>query len=143
MRGVSGLAVAPLNAADWKLLRFILVGTCSAAIYFSLVWLLLETTSLSMFSSSVIGYSLVVGATYLAQRNWTFRSSAPYGQSLLKYLGVQLLCMLVTAALSQLFASLLNLVPLHASLLSTAITSVISFVLSLFWVFAELQRPEA
>ena len=85
----------------------------------------------------LIGYVLVVGATYLAQRNWTFRSNAPHGRSLARYIAVQLLCMLVTACLSQFFMTLLSLVPLHASLLSTAITSVISFVLSLYWVFGE------
>ena len=124
------------DATHWKFMRFAIVGASSAAIYFFIVWYLLESTSLSMFSSSLIGYVLVVGATYLAQRNWTFRSKAPFGQSLAKYVGVQVLCMLITAGLSQFFATLLSLVPLHASLLSTLITSLISFVLNLFWVFA-------
>lgn len=129
-----------INATHWKFARFIVVGASSAAIYFFIVWNLLERTSLSMFSSSLIGYILVVGATYVAQRNWTFRSNAPHGRSLAKYIAVQLLCMLVTAGLSQFFTSLLSLVPIHASLLSTVFTSLISFVLSLLWVFGDSRQ---
>ena len=104
-----------------RALRFVIVGASSSGLYFLSVWLLLEYTAISMLWSSALSYSALVGLAYLAQRNWTFRSRAPHRQSLTRYLCLQMLCMTLTAIMSQGLVTAFSLGSLIAAITSTII----------------------
>ncbi len=92
------------------------------------------------FWASIIAYGCAFGAAYLGQKIWAFRSTLSHRVSLPRYAALQLGCALFAAAVTELASLFGNYSPLYTSALATVLVSVVSYFVSLLWVFADTDR---
>jgi putative flippase GtrA len=121
--------------------RFLLTGAGMAGFFFVFV-LFLTSSGLAPFTSSFLAYVSALGIGYLAQRNWSFRARHPHAKALPRYLSLQAACALMSGLSAQAATTLLNMPPLPMSILNTAIMGLISYIVSLNWVFPNDQNPK-
>lgn len=81
-----------------RLARFGLVGAAGSVVYFALLWTLVEWVGLSVMASTSIAFVIVVLENYVLHRHWTFRSIAPHGQALPRFLFMSVLGFWVNGA---------------------------------------------
>jgi len=62
-------------------LRFALVGLAGAAMYYALLWSMVELGGMPALLASSLAFALVVAENYLLHRHWTFASRAPHRQA--------------------------------------------------------------
>jgi putative flippase GtrA len=62
-------------------LRFALVGLAGAAVYYALLWSMVELGGVPALAASSLAFALVVAENYLLHRRWTFDSRAPHRQA--------------------------------------------------------------
>lgn len=67
------------------LARFAVVGLSGAAVYYALLWSLVELGGVPPLGASSIAFVLVVGENYLLHRRWTFASRAAHRQALPRF----------------------------------------------------------
>ncbi len=87
-----------------QILRYLITGFCSAAIEFSLLFLLKELIGLSVIASNSIALSIVFWFNFLVNRFWSFKSRMKLG----KQLGMYLLLFLFNLGASDLIMYLLT-----------------------------------
>jgi putative flippase GtrA len=89
------------------------------------------------FTSSVLAYfsALVIG--YLLQRNWSFRGRHSHSAALPRYLALQASCAILSGLGAQIATTYFHMRPLAISILNTLLMALISYVVSLNWVFAD------
>lgn len=121
--------------------RFVIVGGVSSALFLVLAYAL-TVAGLSAFSSSLIAYAISFGVAYVGQRAWTFGSRHAHGHALPRYLILQVLCALSTAAVAEALVDLLATSAWTMSILTTIFAGVVSYVVSWLWVFPDSHdRP--
>jgi putative flippase GtrA len=84
---------------------------------------------------SVFCYAVLILPVYLAHRRFTFGSDAPHRQALPRYAGVQMASLLLASLFSYVVYGVLQLPTLPASLIVTALTSAVSFLILKLWAF--------
>lgn len=119
------------------LLRFVIVGSLTAAIYFTVLILLSWGTNLSNSLSGAIAFIFAIIPNYFLQKRATFRSSASHGSALPKYLAIVIGGLTINIAILGIGVDWLaiNLFLTHA----VAVASMIlwNFALMRCWVFFE------
>lgn len=125
-----------LRIMSVTLVRFVIVGTSSAAIFFLLSYLQISQGVRPIFAG-IISYALTFGGTYLIHHHWTFESSATHKESLPRYLMLQLMCAGVASAVTEILTMRFSLAPFLSSLFVTVLASSASFAVSKFWVFSK------
>ena len=71
--------------APSMLVRFALVGLSGAAVYYALLWSLVELGGQPALAASSLAFAVVVVENYLLHRHWTFASRAPHRQALPRF----------------------------------------------------------
>jgi putative flippase GtrA len=61
--------------------RFALVGLAGAAMYYALLWSMVELGGVPALGASSLAFVLVVAENYVLHRCWTFSSDAPHRQA--------------------------------------------------------------
>jgi putative flippase GtrA len=61
--------------------RFALVGLAGAAMYYALLWSMVELGGVPALGASSLAFWVVVTENYLLHRRWTFSSQAPHRQA--------------------------------------------------------------
>ncbi len=120
-----------------KLIRFGIIGTACAVLFFAVNYALLNMARLSTAAALVLTYAICFGIGYYLQRNVAFRATLHHRKSLPRYfamhVGGMIFVYLMTVYLSPLFAA----GSFGPSLITTALAGMVSFVISLSWVFRE------
>jgi putative flippase GtrA len=124
------------NLLDKRIVRFVVVGGGAAGSYFVLSYLFVRA-GLPPFVGSAIGYIIAFFCAYLAQRSWTFGGTHAHGDAFPRYLAAQLACAVLAGAVAHIAVFELGAPPSVMAALSTAVSSVASYVLSSRWVFAK------
>lgn len=70
-----GLLTPPLPV------RFALVGLAGAAMYYTLLWSMVELGGVPALGASSLAFAAVVLENYVLHRRWTFSSRAPHRQA--------------------------------------------------------------
>ena len=122
------------------LLRFIVAGGATAALFFALCWAFLAL-GLAPFAGTVLAYAISFGVGYAVQRNWTFRANNPHATAMPRYLLLQAGCALASGAIAQVARERFALTPLAATAVTTAAAGAVSYVVSSSWVFR--RGPQA
>ncbi len=65
--------------------RFALVGLAGAAMYYALLWSMVELAGMPPLGASSLAFALVVAENYVLHRYWTFSSSAPHRRALPRF----------------------------------------------------------
>jgi putative flippase GtrA len=79
-------------------LRFALVGLAGAAMYYALLWSMVELGGVPALLASSLAFALVVAENYLLHRRWTFDSRAPHRQAFPRFVLMALCGAAVNAA---------------------------------------------
>jgi putative flippase GtrA len=79
-------------------LRFALVGLAGAAMYYALLWSMVELGGMPALAASSLAFALVVAENYLLHRRWTFDSRAPHRQAFPRFVLMALCGAAVNAA---------------------------------------------
>jgi len=117
--------------------RFLLAGAALAIFYFNVVFSLVRFASLSPFMSSVLAYVSALGLGYVVQRNWSFRARHSHSKALPRYVLLQAGCAGISGLSAQAATTYFQMPPLVMSVLNTITVSLISFIVSMNWVFPE------
>lgn len=126
---------------DPRLARFALVGAGANVLLFVLSYLF-RTLGVPAFAAAAGGYAIAFVAAYVAQRCWTFASTASHSRLFPRYLAAQIICAALSGLVGHVSAELLALSPFWMSAAVTAIAGLTSYLLSSRWVFAdEIERP--
>jgi putative flippase GtrA len=116
--------------------RFILTGA-GLAIFFFVVSFLLVSIGLVPFASSVLAYVSTLGIGYVIQRNWSFCGRHAHAKALPRYLSLQAGCAVMSGVDAQMATTFFHMPAVTMSILNTVIVSLISYVVSLNWVFPD------
>jgi putative flippase GtrA len=120
--------------------RFVIVGSVSALLFFLLFYVLNQIGDIVPIFASALAYGVTFPLTYVAHRVWTFRSSGPVSRSLPRYLLVQLTCLVLSSLLTQGLYSIVEFKGFAIAGAATVIASGVSFLASRIWVFANAKN---
>jgi putative flippase GtrA len=122
-----------------RVLRFILVGVSSTALYFSLLWVLrnwipniIALTALCYLASMI--YNCVV------QSFFTFRTGRPTTRILVRFGMMHLLALGLNSGLMHGLVSGLGIAMFVAQIAVTLLISMMVFLISKHWVFARQEQ---
>jgi putative flippase GtrA len=132
----------PLSALfERREYRFFLTGAGLAGFFWAINFSLVSI-GLPAFASSMLAYAGAVGVGYVAQRNWSFRARHSHAKALPRYLALQTGCAVMSGLSAQAATTVFDLPPLPMSLSNTILMGLISYVVSLNWVFPDDCEPE-
>lgn len=122
-----------MKALFWQFLRFFMVGASSALVQFSILIGLVEFFSIQPIVASTLGYLGGALINYLLNHYFTFKSSLPHRQALLRF------------TINSLFGLFLNFVMMtfllrhYPYVLSQILTSIVilvwNFLIHRYWTF--------
>lgn len=127
------------TAIRLRAVRFLTVGVAAALLFFALTYALVSM-GMPPFASAVIGYATAFVVAYSAQRSWTFGGGHGHSHALPRYFIVQVGCALGSGLLAHVAAERFQMSPLAMSAITTVAASLVSYVLSSLWVFADHSR---
>jgi putative flippase GtrA len=129
---------ARLQAGDLRdLAAFLLVGGTGAVLFILLSTLMIELrTGLPEWLVSAMCWAILIGPVYLGHRLFSFRSDAPHGRALPRYVAVQVLGLLLAAGFSWLAYAILGLPSFAGAVLVAGLTAGVNFVILKLWAFA-------
>jgi putative flippase GtrA len=120
-----------------QLVRFGLVGTLGAGVYFLSTALLMRYCRWSFVASASTSFVLVVAMNYVLHYSWTFRSKRPHSSAVVRFLGTSVGGMAINSGFLFLGARFATL-PQSVLLLTGACLVVLwNYLVSRFWVFTE------
>ena len=125
---------------DWQTIRFIITGSAGALLYFICSYVLISQFHWPVYLASLSAYATSFGFTYLGQKIWAFRSTAPHTRTVSRYAILQGGCAGFTALFSQLAADHTALSTFAISFIATFVAAGVSYFASSYWVFVD--EPE-
>jgi putative flippase GtrA len=120
-----------------QLVRFLTTGILTNVVNYATFWLLLRGLGIYYVAASVIGFlaGFVVG--FVVNRQWTFEATAANGRpQLIRFFALNAFSLAVNAGTIWLFTAVFHLIPELSQLIAIAISTLINFTGSKFWVFA-------
>lgn len=120
-----------------KMLRFGLVGTACAIVFFFINYMMLNFFGLGVFFSLVITYFSCFFMGYILQKNVAFRSDSRHSRSLPRYAMLHLGGFVFVYFVTEYLARVLPRPDVSAPLAATFFCGLISFFISVSWVFAD------
>jgi putative flippase GtrA len=119
------------------LILFLLVGGTGAVAFIALSSALIELhTGLPEWMVSALCWAALIGPVYLGHRILSFRSSAPHGQALPRYILVQLCGVTLAALFSFLCYRVLGFSSIVGAALVAVFTAGMNFFVLRLWAFA-------
>jgi putative flippase GtrA len=132
------IAVAPARMSlAAAFISFLVYGGIAAAIYVGLTALIIELrTGVPDWIVSSLCYGALIFPVYYVHRRWSFRSTAPHGHALPRYVVVQLCGLALVATFSYVAFETLHLPGIAGATLVMLASALIKFVVLRFWAFA-------
>jgi putative flippase GtrA len=119
-----------------QLLRYGLVGGCSATVHFSIVIFLVEIYHFTPMSANCLAFFAGFQVSYWGHRSWTFAgTTSRHGVALPKLFVVASISLALNQGLFYFFLTIVELPYPVALLVVLTIVPFVTFVLSKFWVF--------
>lgn len=115
--------------------RFVIVGVTTAILYFILFYGMRSLLGWLPLLASAIAYLAGFVFAYLCHNYWTFRSQVSVRHSLPRYSLLQIVCLCLTAGLTQALYFAFEFEEWIVSAISTALAAGMSYVVSTLWVF--------
>ncbi len=126
-----------------QFLRFGLVGIANTGMCLAIVWTLRDGFGVPVWVASIAGYAVAMVQSYLINRFWTFNGpdgggALPAGQQIGRFVIANLLCLGLFTAITSLLEPGAGV--RIASLIAQVPTTLVSFALLRFFVFAGPRR---
>lgn len=115
--------------------RFCAVGLLGAAVYYPVLWALVELVRFSVLAATSIAFILVCVENYILHRVWTFDSYKPHTTAFPRFLFMSLVGFWINWGVMFLGVEKLALHYLLIQAFAIAAVVAWNFILSLYWVF--------
>ena len=122
--------------------RFAAVGVTNTVLSIAVYGLLVHA-GLQYLTASAIAFALGALNSYVLNRRWTFRSSAPRAAELGRFICVQLIGLGTNLASLAVLVGGAHVPRLAAQLLVFPLASLVTFALSRQWAFRDSRRVQA
>lgn len=116
-------------------LRFLVVGTGCALLYFLICYALMATFGVVALVASAVAYLACFWVGYVLQRKVTFRSNRRHADTLVRYAVWHVFGAGAVSVMTSLVGEGFALSPFAVSAVSTGLCGVTSFFVSSRWVF--------
>jgi putative flippase GtrA len=128
--------MASMTKLIFQLGRFGIVGSCAAAVHFSIVIFLVEVMKLGPFKANGIAFLFSFQVSYWGHRRWTFSGTeALHRVALPRLFLVGSTGFFANEGLFYLFYSIAHMPYMLALFCVLSILPLVSFTLGKFWVF--------
>ena len=117
-------------------IRFVVTGGSAALIFVATAFFLRSWTAAPPYVASGAAFLVSFAYAYPMQRSWTFGSRHEHRGTFPRYLAAQVFCLALSALLSQALVATWGAQPFVMASLTAGVVSIVSFVLTRFWVFA-------
>jgi putative flippase GtrA len=114
-------------------IRFLLVGSCSTIISYSIFLIFLRIFGLHYLIANVAGFISSIGFSYYCNQRWTFDSKG--SKSFKKYISFYLGSLVLGSILLRIFVEFFGLIPEIANLLAILVITCVNFLGIKFLVF--------
>ena len=121
-------------ATDDQTVRFLITGCAAAALFYTLSVAFILCGA-PPFGGTVAAYAIAFVASYTVQHRWTFGGQHRHRAALPRYMVSQACCAILSGLIAHTVAAM-GQPAFVISLVSTVATSVTSYGLSRYWVFA-------
>lgn len=122
-------------AAALRLLRFLAVGGSAAGLYVVMSTGLVELLQWRPWAASLLSYGISIPTAYIAQKRFTFASSCGHIVALPRYVALQIVGMIIAAAVAEALSSLSFLTPPLVFLLTVGAVAGITYLVMSRWIF--------
>jgi putative flippase GtrA len=120
-----------------RVIRFGVVGSVGAAIYFLTLWYMVERFNIPVLVATSISFLWVCLQNYVLHYSWTFRSEHAHGVALPKFLVMNILGFCLNWSVMYLGVKRLELNYLLVQVGATAAVVLWNFLVSSLWIFYE------
>jgi putative flippase GtrA len=118
-----------------QLFRFLAVGLLATASHFIVVIALVERWSLDVVSANALAWTVALCVSYKGHHRWTFPGESAHANLFPRYTAVSLTGLALNLATVWLFHHHLSAHYLVATTFGVALSVLVTFMLSRFWVF--------
>ncbi len=126
----------------WQLVRFVMVGSATFCLNFSLVWLFYGKVGLDYRIAVSCAYFITIIAHFLLNRSFTYsRRDGSVAPDSLRYCTMLLANYAITLGVTTATVELLGLTPYYGVVFSACTTATSSFLLMKHFVFARTKVP--
>lgn len=135
LRTLDHPALRPSALRD--LATFMFVGGAGAILFVALSSLVIElNTGIPDWVVSAACWAALIVPVYLLHRSVSFRSDAPHGQALPRYVGVQLVGVALSGLFSYVAHTRLGMPSVVGGFVVAALTAAVNYVVLRTWAFA-------
>ncbi|MDB5586761.1 MAG: hypothetical protein JWP26_1731 [Devosia sp.] len=120
-----------------QLAAFVAIGAAGAAGFVALSSLASHVVGSESSWVNALCYAALIGPVYLAHRRFSFQSELPHSHALPRYIGVQLMALVLVTLFSFVVYGVLGMTSVVAATLVIALTSGLNFVVLRGWAFAQ------
>jgi putative flippase GtrA len=130
---------APVEAPSMlgQLAAFLAIGAAGAGAFVALSSTAGHITGNEGWTLNALCYAVLIGPVYLAHRRFSFQSDLPHSHALPRYIGVQVMALVLVAMFSWLVYRVFGMTSVGASSLVIVLTSGLNFMLLRGWAFAK------
>ena len=121
--------------------RFLVVGAISTSVHYAVLIAAVELLKWTAVVGSGCGFSIGAVVSYLMNRSYTFRSDAPHGTAVIRFIAVLAVGLGLNLLLMQLFTVRLGWPYLIAQMLTTGLVLFWHFAGNALWSFTHPAGP--
>ena len=118
--------------------RFVIAGGGAAVLFYTATFSLLRL-DVPPFPAVLSAYVVAIVVSYTVQHRWTFGGEHAHARSFPRYVAAQAASALLTSLVARALGGGFDLPPAILSGCTTLFGSALSYVLSRFWVFADVR----
>jgi len=115
--------------------KYGIVGVSNTVITALVIWIMMKLLGFSDVVSNITGYAVGVLNSFILNRQWTFKSSAGWLGSALRFGGVFIICYLLQLGLLLYLNKTLTIDTYYNQLIAMVFYTVINFVMNKFFTF--------
>lgn len=127
-----------------QLAAFVAIGAAGAGAFVTLSSLAVQLTGSQSWLVNALCYAILIGPVYLAHRRFSFQSDLPHRHALPRYIGVQVMALVLVMLFSYVVYGVLGMTSVFAATLVIGLTSALNFAVLRGWAFtqrASVQLP--
>jgi len=121
-------------------IKYGVVGVSNTLITAIVIWIMMKIFGFSDITSNITGYVAGVLNSFVWNKQWTFRSSAGWISSAIRFMAVFGVCYLLQLWLLLYLNKTLIIDPYYNQLIAMAFYTVINFVMNKYFTFRSYER---
>jgi putative flippase GtrA len=126
----------------YRLLKFATVGLVGTAVYYLLLWALVEVMDYPVLTASSVAFLLVAAENYMLHYVWTFASTNSHTSAFPKFLIMITIGFCLNWGIMYAGVEVLQANYLLVQAVSIAVVIAWNYVLSAFWIFGDRDGSE-